>query len=219
MNAKTAILFGATGLIGSHVLQELLKDERYSHILLFSRKSIHTGSSKVIEIITGFEDKEILESNLHVDEIFCCLGTTIAKAKSKEAFRKVDYDLPVMIGVAAKKNGVTKMMVVSSLGADAQSNNFYLRTKGEMEQSLRSLALPSLHFFRPSMLLGSRNESRPAETIGKFAMQALSFLFVGGLKKYKAISAHSVAKAMINVANANHPDDVYESDEITLVGK
>ena len=219
MTSKTAILFGATGLIGSYVLQELLKDERYERIILFSRKSLHTGSHKVIEIITGFEDKEIIENHLYGDEIYCCLGTTIRKAGNQEAFRKVDYSLPLMIGVAAKKNGIRKMLVVSSLGADAQSSNFYLRTKGEMEQSLKSLSIPSLHFFRPSMLLGPRTESRPAETIGKIAMEAISFLFIGGLKKYKAIPAHTVAKAMISVANAIQPDDVYESDEIAFAVK
>jgi len=219
MAPKTAILFGASGLIGNYVLQELIKDDRYSQIVLFSRKLLHPGSSKVVEIITSFEDKALLENNLNGDEIYCCLGTTIAKAGNQPAFRKVDYDLPVAIGVAAKKKGITKMLVVSSLGAEATSSNFYLRTKGEMEQSLKSLGLLSLHFFRPSMLLGSRKESRPAETVGKIAMRALSFLFVGGLRKYKAIHAYTVAKAMIAVANSKHTEEVYDSEEIAIAGK
>src|SRR4030095_5365201 len=136
----------------------------------------------------------------------------------QEAFRKVDYDLPVMIGTAAKKNGVSTMLVISSLGADATSSNFYLRTKGEMEQSIRSLGIPHLHIFRPSMLLGQRKESRPAESAGKFLMSTLSFLFIGGLKKYKAIHAHTVAKAMIRVANDNIPGDTFESLEIATIG-
>ena len=206
-------------MIGRHVLQELIKDNRYSQIVLYSRKLLHPGSNKVLEIITSFEDKELLENNLNGDEIFCCLGTTLAKAGNRKAFRKVDYDLPVMIAVAAKKKGISKMLVVSSLGADATSGNFYLRTKGEMEQSVRSMGIASLHFFRPSMLLGSRKESRPAETVGKIVMQALSFLMVGGLKKYKAIHAGTVARAMINVANSTTPDEIYESDEIAIAGK
>ncbi len=111
------------------------------------------------------------------------------------------------------------MLVVSSLGADAKSSNFYLRTKGEMEQSLLSMGIKSLHFFRPSMLLGTRDESRPAETFGKIAMQAFSFLFIGGLKKYKAIHAHTVAKAMVKVANNAYADEIYESEEIVLAAK
>ncbi len=214
MTLKTAIIFGATGLIGSHVLRELINDDRYSQIILFSRKSINTGNSKVREIITGFESKQLLENHMNGDEIYCCLGTTIRKAKSREAFRKVDYDLPVMIGVAAKKNNIPKMLVVSSLGADATTSNFYLRTKGEMEQTLRSLGVASLHFFRPSMLLGKRDESRPAETIGKTLMNTFSFLFVGGLKKYKAIHADTVARAMIAVANSPLAEEIYESDDI-----
>lgn len=216
---KTAVLFGATGLIGSEVLELLIKDERYSHIQLFSRKSIQTRSPKVTEIITGFESRELLESYMAGDEIYCCLGSTIRKAGNQEAFRKVDYNLPVMIGTLAKKKGIQKMLVVSSLGADAKSSNFYLRTKGEMEQSLLSLGIKQLHFFRPSMLLGTRDESRPAETLGKIAMQVFSFLFIGRLKKYKAIHAHTVAMAMIQVANAAHADDVYESDDIVIAAQ
>lgn len=219
MASKTAIIFGATGLIGSCVLEQLLQDTRYSKILLISRKLINTGNSKVVEIITGMEDKNLLENQLHGDEIYCCLGTTISKAGTQKAFRKVDYDLPVMIGVTAKKNGVSKMLVVSSLGAEATSSNFYLRTKGEMEQALRSLAIPALHFFRPSMLLGTRTESRPAETVGKFIMNAFSFLFIGRLKKYKAIHAGTVARAMINIANAKVTNDVYDSHEIEIAAK
>ncbi len=216
---KTAILFGATGLIGKQVLKELIHDSRYSRILVISRKLINTGSSKVQEVITGFESKELLENNLAGDEIFCCLGSTIRKAGNQEEFRKVDYNLPVMIGAIAKKKGINKMLVVSSLGADAKSSNFYLRTKGEMEQSLLSMGIRSLHFFRPSMLLGARDESRPAETFGKIAMQAFSFLFIGGLKKYKAIHAHTVAKAMVKVANTAHADEIYEAEEIVLAAK
>ncbi len=100
---KRAILFGATGLIGKQVLQELIHDSRYSRILVISRKLINTGSSKVQEVITGFENKELLENHMEGDDIFCCLGSTIRKAGNQEAFKKVDYTLPVMIGAIAKK--------------------------------------------------------------------------------------------------------------------
>ncbi|MBL0342547.1 MAG: hypothetical protein IPP71_17585 [Bacteroidetes bacterium] len=148
------------------------------------------------------------------DEIFCCLGTTIKKARTHEAFRKVDFELPLEIGLLAKQKGIQNLLVISSLGADPKSSNFYLKTKGEMEQALMELHLSGLKIFRPSMLLGPRSESRPAEAAGQILMNALSLLFIGPLRKYKAIPATTVALSMIKVANSSDSKITYESEEM-----
>src|SRR5688572_26593418 len=117
MNPKTAIIFGATGLVGSYVLQELLSDNRYNRLVIFTRKHLNIGNPKVTEFLTGLENRESFEINLAGEEIYCCIGSTIRKAGSQAAFKKVDYDIPVMIGTAAKKHNIPAMMVISSIGA------------------------------------------------------------------------------------------------------
>jgi len=216
---KTAIVFGATGLTGSYVLKILSNNENYSKIKIFTRQPCNTGIVKVEEIITDFKNLNEIATQIMGDVVFCCLGTTIKKAGSREAFKKVDFDLPVQIGEIASNNNIPEMLVISSLGADAGSSNFYLRTKGQMEQELKSKYIPHLRFFRPSMLLGSRTESRPGESIGKILMKAFGWLLTGKLKKYKAIHAETVAKAMVKIAGSGDPRSVFESDTISLIGQ
>lgn len=216
---KHAVIFGASGLIGSLLLQELIRDNRYEKITIFLRKTMSTRHLKVKEIIIDMHNSKQIGELLGGDEIFCCLGTTIKKAGTQEAFRKVDFELPVMIGELAKLKNIENLMVVSSLGADAKSGNFYLKTKGEMENALLKMKFKNLKIFRPSMLLGSRSESRPMETIGKALMKSLGFLFVGGLKKYKAIEAKTVAQAMILAANSPSNQQFFESDQIESMVK
>lgn len=214
MSPKNAVIFGASGLIGSYLLHALILDERYSHITIFVRKRLPVKHLKIKEIIIDLTDENKIKELLQGDEIYCCLGSTIKKAGSEEAFRKVDFDLPVMLGNLAVEKNINSFLVVSSLGADPKSSNFYLKTKGEMEQALMNLNLKNLKIFRPSMLLGPRSESRPMESIGKVVMKSLGFLFVGGLKKYKAIEASTVAEAMIFAANSTDTKVIYESDDI-----
>lgn len=214
MAPKKAVIFGASGLVGTNLLLALIRDKRYGLITIFLRKSMSTRHLKVKEIITDLTDENKIRESLQCDEIYCCLGSTIKKAGSEEAFRKVDFDLPVMIGKLAAEKNINSFLVISSLGADAKSSNFYLKTKGEMEQALMKMNLKNLKIFRPSMLLGPRSESRPMESIGKVVMKSLSFLFVGGLKKYKAIEASKVAEVMIFAANSDDSKMIYESDEI-----
>jgi len=214
MVSKKAVIFGASGLVGSHVLSALIRDNRYSNITIFLRKSMSTRHLKVKEVITDLHDLKKIRESLECDEIYCCLGSTIKKAGSEEAFRKVDFELPVMLGTLAAEKNIDHFLVVSSLGADANSSNFYLKTKGEMEKALMQMNLKVLNIFRPSMLLGPRSESRPLESIGKVIMKSLGFLFVGGFKKYKAIDAGKVAEAMILAANSNDSKMIYESEEM-----
>lgn len=218
-NSKTAIVVGATGLIGSYLIRALAENPHYSRIKILTRKPTGFSHPKIEEQLTGFQNRGELANLIKGDEVFCCLGTTIKKAGSQDAFRKVDFELPVLIGKIATENKILKMLVVSSLGADAGSSNFYLRTKGEMEKALADMNFPSLKIFRPSMLLGPRAESRPGEAIGKVVMQAFSWMFIGGLRKYKAIHAKNVALAMIKVANSNDSTSIFESDAIESMTK
>ncbi len=214
MVSKKAVIFGASGLVGKNILHALIRDKRYSHITIFLRKSISTRHLKVKEIITDLHDVDTIRESLQCDEIYCCLGSTIKKAGSEEAFKKVDFDLAVMVGELAVNKNIAHFLVVSSLGADANSSNFYLKTKGEMENALIQMNIPGLKIFRPSMLLGPRSESRPLESIGKVVMKSLSFLFIGRLKKYKAIEAKTVAAAMIAAANSEDKKMIFESNEM-----
>jgi uncharacterized protein YbjT (DUF2867 family) len=216
MKKKTAILFGATGLIGGHVLKILQQDDRYSQIIVFTRSDPETKYDKAEYIITGLDDLDIYEDKLNGDEVFCCLGTTMKKAGSKEQFRKVDLGYPQKIAEIAEKNKIPGFLVISSIGADAESSNFYLRTKGEMEKALFSLNFRSLVVLRPSLLLGKRSESRFMEDAGKAAASLLGSFFLGSLKKYRAIEAEHVAKAMVKFANTISGRKIFESHQIEL---
>ena len=206
MNSKIALVFGATGLTGSCLLNFLLKDSRYGKVKVFLRKKTDFPSDEKLEVhVVELSAPENYSHLLQGDDLFCCLGTTIAVAGSKEAFRKVDFDLPVKIAEQASKNNVAAFIVVSSLGADSKSANFYLsklgmnslwslpqgylETKGEMEEAIQKFPFRKFSALQPSMLLGERKEFRFGELIGKGLMQALSFVFIGSLKKHKAIYA------------------------------
>lgn len=220
MGSKTAIVFGATGLTGSYVLNFLLMDSRYEKVKVFVRRKTDFPSNPKLEVNVvelSFTGKY---SHLLVgDDLFCCLGTTIAKAGSKEAFCAVDFVLPMKIAEEARKNNVSSFIVISSLGADSKSSNFYYRTKGEVEEAIQKFSFKKIAILRPSMLLGGRKEFRFWELIGKGLMQTLSFIFIGSLKKYKAIHAQNVAKAMIIIANNNFPKNIFESDEMKEISE
>ena len=194
---RTAILLGATGLIGGYVLQNLLAEERYVRVKAFVRKKMDIEHARLEQHIIDFDQPQTWRSLVNGDDLFCCLGTTIRNAGSQDAFTKVDHDYPLEFAKAAVANGVGKFLLISSLGADAASSNFYLRTKGLVEQHIQELKFPSFIVLRPSMLLGPRKEFRAGELVGKFFMQVFFFLFLGTLKKYRAIHAAAVAKAMV----------------------
>lgn len=219
MREKTAPLFGASGLVGSFVLKELLKDESFSGIHVFSRKKSVADQPKITEHIIDFNSLENYSDLIKGDVLFCCLGTTIRKAGSQEAFRKVDFNLPVQLAQIASGNKVKKFIVISSLGADAKSSNFYLRTKGEMENEIQKYKFQQISILRPSMLLGARQEFRFGELIGKGVIQITGPLLFGKLKKYRGIHAATVAKAMIKIAKENTDKIVFESDELQKIGR
>ena len=210
MIKKTAVLFGATGLTGTHVLQRLAGDDRYGKIIVFSRSEPGIKNDKTEIIITRLENLEKFEGRLKGDDVFCCLGTTIKKAGSKEQFRKVDLEFPEKIASIASKNKVNNFLVISSIGADPWSSNFYLRTKGEMEKSVLMFDIKNTVILRPSMLIGKRRETRYMEEAAKFIMFPMNFVLQGRLKKYRAIYAETVAKAMIELANSDKAGKIYE---------
>jgi uncharacterized protein YbjT (DUF2867 family) len=219
MGKRTAMLFGATGLVGSHLLEILIKEKEYAKIILFSRKPVKAVSPKIKEIITDFRDLKQLEGNFKSGDLFCCLGTTIKKAKSKESFRQVDFDLPVVLASVASGKTLNRFVGISSIGANAESRNFYLRTKGEMEQAVRGILGEKAVFVRPSILLGMRNEHRFGEILGKWFTVLLSPVLVGKLSRYKGIQASDVARAMIYLALHGTESSIIESDQLQKLSK
>jgi len=194
---KTAIILGSTGLIGDLLLHKLLNNDDFEKVLIIVRKKIDLSHQKLVQHIVDFTNPESYSNLIKGDVIYCCLGSTIKKAGSQQAFKKVDYQYPLDIAIAGKSNGVKQYILISSIGATTKTTNFYIKTKGEIEKALIELNFESLVLIRPSMLLGNRNEFRLSELIGKFAMILLAPLFIGPLKKYKAIHASKVANMMI----------------------
>jgi uncharacterized protein YbjT (DUF2867 family) len=215
--SKTACVFGSTGMIGTYLLELLGSDNNYERIIVFNRKEQVKKHPKVIEIVDDYSKLTAYTDNLKADEYYCCLGTTIKKAKTKPAFKYVDCQLPIEIGKLAKTNNVKNYKIISSVGASSKSNNFYLRTKGEMEESVSKLEIENLFIFRPSMLLGNRKESRVMESISKPIFVALGALLFGSLKKYKAIHGQVVAKAMIKSTLTFSGLQIFESDKIQSI--
>ncbi|MEZ5081943.1 MAG: oxidoreductase [Bacteroidales bacterium] len=215
---KTALIAGATGLVGSELLQQLMKDNEYSQIHVLVRNPIDVKSKKIIVHQINFDELESVEINEKIDHVFCTLGTTIKKAKTKENFRKVDYDYVLALGRKAKEWNSEKFLMVSSLGANATSAIFYSRVKGEIENALKELGLPHLFIFRPSLLMGNRKEQRAGEKTAVAVYKIINPLFVGKLRKYKGIQARQVAMAMLNTAiNKNESIRIFESDEIQKI--
>ncbi len=220
MNGKTALVAGGSGLVGSEILKLLIQSSAFDRIKIIARKPLGTNNEKVSEIIVDFDELNHFSQRLSADVIFCCLGTTIRTAGSQENFRKVDYTYCFELAKAAKTQGAKEFILVSSLGADSNSANFYLRTKGEIENAIAALNFDSFCILRPSMLLGNRKESRAGETVGKIFMQATGFLFAGPLKKYKAIEAETVARCMLELAkNPEKGKLIFESDLIAKFEK
>jgi len=215
INSKIALVFGASGLVGSHLIDFLLINKSFDLVKIFVRKKLDIKSNKIVQIISDFKNSDELSKDIDGDAVFCCLGTTIKKAGTQANFRKIDYELPLEIAKIALCNGVPSFLIVSAIGSDNNSSNFYLQTKGQLENDLMVLPFESLSIFRPSILVGYRNEFRFGEKIAVVFMKGLNPLMFGRLKKYRSIDAQKVAKAMSTVAsNENYGIQIFESDEI-----
>jgi uncharacterized protein YbjT (DUF2867 family) len=216
---KTAIVIGATGLTGTHLVASLLQDPAFSKVKILIRQPWAHSRPKLESVIVDFDDTESLATALQGDVLFCCIGTTIKKAGSQEKFRAVDYGIPVKCARIAHDQGVAQFALMSSIGANAHSRNFYLRTKGETEEAVQAVGFSGVYIFRPSVLIGSRKEFRLGEQVGKYLIQLFYFLLQGRWKKYRGIKAATVANAMI--AAVKHADtgvSIFESDAIQSMG-
>jgi uncharacterized protein YbjT (DUF2867 family) len=198
----TATLVGATGLIGSYLLEELLNDSYFDTVRILIRRPIDITHQKLEKKIVDFNDSDsLLVAISNSDVVFCAIGSTMKKVKGdKEAYRKIDFDIPVKLARFCKMTGCEKFILVSSAGANSKSRNFYQRLKEETEEAVKSVGLKTVHIMRPSLLLGERKEFRLGENIGKALMTSLSFLIPD---KYKAIQGKDVAKVMIALAKKN----------------
>jgi len=207
---KSALLAGATGLVGGALLQQLTASPHYQTIDLLLRRPMGGQPAQVTEHIVDFNHVQDLD--IKVDQVFCALGSTMKKAGSKEKFKLVDYHYILNLGRLAKKHNAP-FFLVSSLGADPESSNFYLKVKGETERDLQELGLESLYIFRPSLMHEGRKEKRLGEALLHFGFKLTAPLFQGPLKKYRAVSGAQVARAMMACASNSRPGvHLHESD-------
>jgi len=204
MAQRQAMLLGASGLVGGYCLGELLIAGDYGRVIAILRRDLPLASnqSQVEKLEQRVKDLSSLEAGdfAGVNDVFCALGTTIAKAGSQPAFRAVDYELPMRAARAAKAAGAEQFLLVSSVGANPESSNFYLRTKGELERDLATLGFKALHIFRPGLLLGARQEFRFSESLAQRLGPLLNLVMWGPLRRFRSVRAERVAKAMVAAA-------------------
>ncbi len=219
-NPRTALLLGASGLVGGFCLRTLLEDPAYGRVTLLGRRELTVPARpKLTQKIVSFENLSAADFS-NTDDLFCALGTTIRKAGSQNAFRRVDFEYPLAAAKQALNVGAQRFILVSSVGADAASKNFYLRTKGELEQAVSALGFQAVHIFQPSILLGRREEFRAGERAAIAITPALNLALIGGLRRYRGISAATVGKAMVAAAKQEESGTkIYEYDQIVQLAR
>lgn len=211
---RTALLAGATGLVGSHVLRQLLADAppHWSRVVTVGRRTTPLQHDKLEQRIMDLDALATL-GDLRADDVFCCLGTTIKQAGSQDAFRRVDHDYVVALAGAGLRAGATQFLLVSAIGADPASRVFYSRVKGEAEAAVRRLPYRGVQIFQPSLLLGERAEFRVGERIATLLAPVASLVLAGPLRRYRPIQAATVARAMVQIAKeAPRGPNVFEYD-------
>ena len=217
---KSALIIGSTGLIGSELVNLLLDSNDYLKVITFVKRDSGIKHPKLTQHFIDFDKPETYKDLVVGDDFFCAIGTTIKKAGSQNAFRKVDFEYPKQFAAFALDNKVKQFLIISSLNANAMSGNFYLKTKGEIQDFLKNCAFESVAVLQPSLLLGNRTEFRLGEKVGAFFMKAFSFVFQGNLKKYKPIEGITVAKALLKIAQKNVKGfKIYESDVMQEIGQ
>ena len=213
--AKTALIVGGTGLVGGLLLRQLLQDSDYAGVIAIARRGVGFGDGKLTLALADASTLAAQAGQWRAETAFCCLGTTLAKAGGQAPFRAVHHDYIVDVARLAKANGATTFVIVSSLGADAGSTNFYLRVKGETERDVDALGFERLHILRPSLILGERADRRPAEALAQAAAPFLNAALIGPLRKYRAVRAEQVARAAAAFAKDPAPGvHIHESDEL-----
>ena len=212
---QSSLIIGATGFVGSFLVQEILNSPTFDSVTALVRKPTFTTHPKLKEIIFDFRDETAIESLEPVNHVFCCLGTTIKTAGSKEAFRFVDYELPLRFAKWAESTQAESFSIVTAIGANSDSSIFYNQVKGNVEDEIKTLNIPTIQIFQPSLIMGSRKEFRLGELIGKGIMAILNPLMIGPGKKYRGIHAQTIAKGMVQYLEKSNPGiTIFESDKI-----
>ncbi|MFO1425995.1 MAG: NAD(P)H-binding protein [Steroidobacteraceae bacterium] len=202
-STRIAWVAGASGLTGRLLLEELLAAPQYARVLAITRRPLGREHARLANRVVDYARLESQLAGQACNDAFCCLGTTLRKAGSQQAFRQVDFDEVLRFAKLARAAGAERLLVMSSVGADPAARSFYLRVKGEMEAALVAQRWPALEILQPGLLLGGRRgESRPAEDVGRLVMPLANLLLLGGLRRYRAIEAGVVARAMVGVALA-----------------
>ena len=213
---KKAIILGATGLTGSHLLELLLNDSDYDAVKVFTRKKLSIAHPKLEEHIIDLLKLSDYATQFTADVVFCCIGTTKAKTPNKDIYRAIDYGIPVEAAKLAKQNNIDHFIVISALGAKAQSKVLYSKLKGEMERDVLAQQIEHTHLLQPSLIVGNRNEKRIGEDLSKHIMKLFGFLIPA---RYKMIEAKTIAKAMAQIARKPLKEQIIPSDEIKLIAK
>jgi len=216
---KTAIIIGASGLTGNLLLQLLINDQRYETIKLFGRKKIEGLPSKVKQYTGNLFELENFKTEFTANEVYCCIGTTAKKTPDKSVYKAIDYGIPVNAAKLAKENNINTFVVVSALGANADSSIFYSKTKGEMERDVLQQNIKNTYILQPSIIGGNRKETRIGEKFGLVIFKLFQPFFIGKLKKYSLTEAEDIAQAMINLANSTSIKTKITSDQITKISK
>jgi uncharacterized protein YbjT (DUF2867 family) len=215
--SKTITIIGASGLIGNEVLQLALENKEIERITIFVRKSLHLNNPKLIEVITDFKNLNDLETKINGDALICCLGTTRKKTPNLEEYKKIDFDLTINLAQIAKKQNIEQVHLISAIGADSKSKIFYNRLKGETEVALINIGFPQTIIYRPSLLIGKRNEYRFGELLAQKLSPIFDLLLIGSLKKYHSISASDIAKTIVNrVLREGQKVEFLEYNEVQL---
>lgn len=212
------MMVGATGLVGSELLKMLLEDDLYDKIYVITRKSLELQHPKLVEVITTFDKLSQVTLPEHPDDAYCCLGTTMKKAGSREEFYKVDFQFAFNFAELGLSLGASKFFLVSAIGANPNSIIYYNKIKGEIEMAVSQLKYRAIHIFRPSLLLGDRKETRWGENIGKWIDKHFSFLIPSA---YRAIRACDVADSMLRMAKENDMRGVFihESEQMRQISQ
>lgn len=200
---EKAILLGASGLIGSHLLKLLLASAAYGEVIAFVRKPLPLSNNKLKQIVTNFEELNTLDDSIVGSIVFCCLGSTKSKTPNLRDYKKVDVDIPIYFAQKALKHNARQYHLVTAIGANADSSNFYSKMKGEVENAIKGLAYETINIYRPSFLRGNRKENRPVEKFMQPIMRLVDLALLGPLKKYQSIEAEDVAYAMFNESIKN----------------
>ncbi|HLK30757.1 MAG TPA: NAD(P)H-binding protein [Puia sp.] len=212
---KKAIIAGASGLIGSHLLQIILDRDEYDEVLILVRKELPLQHKKLKQLVIDYTRLKDYTASIKGDAIFCCLGTTSKKTPDETEYRKIDHDYPLQLAEIARGNNIAQYHLVSAASANASSKIFYSRLKGETEDDIKKTGLSSLQIYRPMLLTGNRNEKRTGEGIATAIFKVIDPLLIGGLKKYRSIAGKTVATTIYKQSLKNENGVfVYRSDKI-----